>query len=213
MQAKAARTRQIVEVLGSIGTMAYARLDRCSKVAEEWAAESMAGVAMRRSRRASACRRGSTPSGCRNGSARRRNFWTPSASCFPARRRADPKVLEGRYAARSRRTGGPCLVRTCRDLYSRSRCRSRPNLGNVLDWEHLPALHEMHSDHVRLVETGSWGWRVELTKAAGQRAAMEQRVDWVNARYCARTFAGNGAGAEIWTLLEAARTAANGSLM
>ena len=32
---------------------------------------------------------------------------------------------------------------------------------------------------------------------------MEQRVDWVNARYCARTFAGNGAGAEIWTLLEA----------
>jgi hypothetical protein len=58
-------------------------------------------------------------------------------------------------------------------------------------------------DHVRLVETGGWGWRVELTKAAGRRMAMEQRVDRVNARYCARTFAGNGAGAEIWTLLEA----------
>ena len=142
MQAKAARTRQIVEVLGSIGTMAYARLDRCSKVAEEWAAESMAGVAMPRSRRASACRRGSAPSGCRNGGAQRRNCWTPSASCFPARNRADPKVLEGRYAARSRRTGGPCLARTCRDLYSRSRGRGRPNLGNVLDWEHLPALYE-----------------------------------------------------------------------
>ena len=60
-----------------------------------------------------------------------------------------------------------------------------------------------HFDHVRLVETGGWGWRVELTKAAGRRMAMEQRVDRVNARYCARTFAGNGAGAEIWTLLEA----------
>ena len=33
--------------------------------------------------------------------------------------------------------------------------------------------------------------------------AMELRVDRVNARYCARTFAGNGAGAEIWSLLEA----------
>lgn len=142
MQAKAARTHQIVEVLGSLGTTAYARLDRCSKVAEEWAAESMAGVAMRRSRRASACRRGSTPSGCRNGSAQRRNFWTPSASCFPARSRADPKVWRVAMPLGSRRTGGPCLPRTCRDLYSRSRCRSRPNLGNVLDWEHLPALYE-----------------------------------------------------------------------
>ena len=135
-------SNRLADTSGSLGTTAYARLDRCSKVGEEWAAESMAGVAMRRSRRASACRRGSTPSECRNGGAQKRNFWTPSASCFPARSRADPKGLEGRYADRSRRTGGPCLARTCRDLYCRSRCRGRPNLGKVLDWQHLPALHE-----------------------------------------------------------------------
>ena len=111
-----------------------------------------------------------------------------------ARRRADagtpapkgeisglhPRAVFPREAALTRRFGGslcrsvapkwgPCLARTCRDRYSRSRCRGRPNLGNVLDWEHLPALHEMHFDHVRLVETGSWGWRVELTKAPGRR--------------------------------------------
>jgi nitrite reductase/ring-hydroxylating ferredoxin subunit len=77
---------------------------------------------------------------------------------------------------------------------------------NVLDWEHLPALHEVYFDHVRLVETGNWGWRVELTKtpgSAGRWMLLELRIDRANARYCARTLAGDGAGAEIWTLLEA----------
>jgi hypothetical protein len=76
-------------------------------------------------------------------------------------------------------------------------------LGNVLDWEHLPALHEMHFDHVRLVETGSWGWRVELTKAPGRRTGYGAAGRPGERSVCARTFAGNGAGAEIWTLLEA----------
>jgi nitrite reductase/ring-hydroxylating ferredoxin subunit len=77
---------------------------------------------------------------------------------------------------------------------------------NVLDWEHLPALHEMYFDHIRLVETGSWGWRVELTRTPGtlgRRMLLELRIDRANARYCVRTLAGDGTGTEIWTLLEA----------
>jgi len=34
---------------------------------------------------------------------------------------------------------------------------------NVLDWEHLPALHEIYFDAAVL----RWGWRVELTKTLG----------------------------------------------
>jgi nitrite reductase/ring-hydroxylating ferredoxin subunit len=77
---------------------------------------------------------------------------------------------------------------------------------NVLDWEHLPALHEMYFDHIRLVETGSWGWRVELTRTPGtlgRRMLLELRIDRANARYRVRTLAGDGTGTEIWTLLEA----------
>src|SRR5271167_488471 len=77
---------------------------------------------------------------------------------------------------------------------------------NVLDWEHLPALHEMYFDQVRLVEAGNWGWRVELTMTpglAGRRMLLELRIDRANARYCVRTLAGEGAGTEIWTLLQA----------
>jgi nitrite reductase/ring-hydroxylating ferredoxin subunit len=77
---------------------------------------------------------------------------------------------------------------------------------NLLDWEHLPALHEIFFDDVALLEIGSWGWRVELTKTpgtAGRRMVVELRIDRANARYCARTLAGDGAGTEIWTLLEA----------
>jgi hypothetical protein len=76
----------------------------------------------------------------------------------------------------------------------------------VLDWEHLPALHEIYFNHVRLIEIGSWGWRVELTRrreTAGRRMVSELRLDRANARYCIRTFAGTGARTEIWTMLEA----------
>jgi nitrite reductase/ring-hydroxylating ferredoxin subunit len=77
---------------------------------------------------------------------------------------------------------------------------------NVLDWQHLPALHEIYFNHVALLESGKWGWRVELLKtprAAGRRMVVELRIDRANARYCVRTLAGDGAGTEIWTLLEA----------
>jgi nitrite reductase/ring-hydroxylating ferredoxin subunit len=76
---------------------------------------------------------------------------------------------------------------------------------NVLDWEHLPALHELYFNHVALIEIGSWGWRVELTKAgtADRRMLLELQIDRVKARYRVQTLAGDGAGTVIWTLLEA----------
>jgi nitrite reductase/ring-hydroxylating ferredoxin subunit len=77
---------------------------------------------------------------------------------------------------------------------------------NVLDWEHLPTLHEIYFNQVALVEIGNWGWRVELTKTpgtAGRRMLLELQIDRVKARYRVRTLAGDGVGTEIWTLLEA----------
>jgi hypothetical protein len=51
---------------------------------------------------------------------------------------------------------------------------------NVLDWEHLPALHDIYFSHLALVDSGSWGWRVELTRTPGtpdRRMLLELRVD------------------------------------
>src|SRR5438105_1118485 len=76
---------------------------------------------------------------------------------------------------------------------------------NVLDWEHLPALHEIYFNRVALIDSGSWGWRVELTKAPGtadRRMLLELQIDRAKARYRVRILAGDGMGTEIWTLLE-----------
>src|SRR5437016_12461227 len=75
---------------------------------------------------------------------------------------------------------------------------------NVLDWEHLPALHDIYFNHVAPIEIGSWGWRVELTKSgtADRRMLLELRIDRAKARYRVRTLAGEGTGTEIWTLLK-----------
>jgi nitrite reductase/ring-hydroxylating ferredoxin subunit len=76
---------------------------------------------------------------------------------------------------------------------------------NVLDWEHLPALHEIYFNHVALIEIGSWGWRVELTKTPGtadRRMLLELQIDRAKARYRVRILAGDGVGTEIWTLLD-----------
>jgi hypothetical protein len=52
---------------------------------------SMGAVAMRPSRRDTGCGRGSTPSGGWSLHARRPNISAQSASCFPAKNRADPE--------------------------------------------------------------------------------------------------------------------------
>ena len=92
-----------------------------------------------------------------------------------------------------------------RDLPSGGPYRDERIWENVLDWEHLPALHDVYFNHVVLIEIGSWGWRVELTKAgtADRRMFLELRIDRAKARYRVRTLAGEGTGTEIWTLLDA----------
>jgi hypothetical protein len=57
---------------------------------------------------------------------------------------------------------------------------------NVFDWEHLPVLHSLHFNHVELIQIGSWGWRVELTKTLGtpdRRMILELCADRAKARY------------------------------
>jgi nitrite reductase/ring-hydroxylating ferredoxin subunit len=76
---------------------------------------------------------------------------------------------------------------------------------NVFDWEHLPVLHEIYFNTVELLEIGDWGWRVALTKKPGtpdRRMVLELRADRPNARYRVQTLAGDGAGSEIWTLMQ-----------
>jgi hypothetical protein len=76
---------------------------------------------------------------------------------------------------------------------------------NMLDWEHLPALHEIYFNHVALIEIDSSGWRVEVTKrsgAADRRMLLELQIDRARARDRVQTLAGDGAGTAIWTLLE-----------
>ena len=73
---------------------------------------------------------------------------------------------------------------------------------NVFDWLHLPVPHLTDIDHVELVESGVAGWRVKLIGQSGRPLEMELRIDKAKARYRVRTLAGDGAGTEIWTLLE-----------
>jgi nitrite reductase/ring-hydroxylating ferredoxin subunit len=69
---------------------------------------------------------------------------------------------------------------------------------NVLDWEHLPYLHETSFDYVELEVAGDWGWRtwsnaehtdhVELSLANGDS-------------YVARSYVAGKQVSEIWTTL------------
>jgi len=66
-------------------------------------------------------------------------------------------------------------------------------------------LHRDYFDHVELLEIGSWGWRLELTKQPGtpdRCILLELRIDRASACYRVRTLAGDGAGTEIWTFME-----------
>jgi hypothetical protein len=153
---------------------------------------------MRRSRRVFACRRGSMPSERPSGGAQKRNFWARSESCFS--RKTTPMTIE-----RATLEVPPSLALGA--TYSREVSVGIERIWeNVLDWEHLPTLHDIFFDKVALIEIGSWGWRVELTKTpgtAGRRMVVELWIDRANGRYCVRTLAGDGIGTEIWTLLEA----------
>ena len=78
---------------------------------------------------------------------------------------------------------------------------------NVLDWEHLPWLHDSSFLDAEVIEAGQWGWRAKLgiPPAKGKRREIELEllIDDSGDRYVSRTTRGQGAGTEIWTTLEA----------
>jgi nitrite reductase/ring-hydroxylating ferredoxin subunit len=85
---------------------------------------------------------------------------------------------------------------------------------NVLDWEHLPWLHDSSFLDARVKEAGDWGWRATLgvpTAGDGRREMdLELLIQEPGDRYVSRTTRGQGAGSEIWTALEAQGPARTG---
>lgn len=73
---------------------------------------------------------------------------------------------------------------------------------NVLDWEHLPHLHNSSFSSLELEEAGQWGWRARtkgVPEDTSQETLIELVVDRPNSRYVSRTLAGGLPGMEIWT--------------
>ncbi len=75
---------------------------------------------------------------------------------------------------------------------------------NVRDWEHLPWLHNGSFLALEHIDSGDWGWRVELTLASSdsRTISLELIIDAPRSRYVSRTIAGSGTGSEIWTTVE-----------
>jgi len=75
---------------------------------------------------------------------------------------------------------------------------------NVMDWEHLPALHRQSFLGVELLAMtpDTWRGRVTLPPTGAPRAiVIEVSLDRPNLRYWSRTVEGRGAGTEILTRL------------
>lgn len=73
---------------------------------------------------------------------------------------------------------------------------------NVLDWEHLPHLHDSSFSSLELEEAGQWGWRARtngVPEETSPETLIELVVDRPNSRYVSRTLAGGLPGMEIWT--------------
>jgi nitrite reductase/ring-hydroxylating ferredoxin subunit len=70
---------------------------------------------------------------------------------------------------------------------------------NVLDWEHLPHLHDASFNFSELDEAGDWGWR------CWSDAAHEGHIELCVAadNYVARTYSDGQQFSEIWTALRA----------
>jgi len=81
--------------------------------------------------------------------------------------------------------------------------RIRANLArvweNVLDWEHLPHLHDGSFSYCELDEAGPWGWRT--WSDADHAGHIELVVD--KECYVARSYVGGQQFSEIWTSLAA----------
>ena len=68
---------------------------------------------------------------------------------------------------------------------------------NVLDWEHLPHLHDSSFKYCELDEAGRWGWRV--WSDPDHSGHFELAVD--TDRYVVRAYIGGQQFSEIWTFL------------
>lgn len=68
---------------------------------------------------------------------------------------------------------------------------------NVFDWEHLAHLHDGSFSDCALVDSGAWGWQVDLTARGGAPQRIELRADRAAGRYVSTTLGGSGKGTEI----------------
>lgn len=88
-----------------------------------------------------------------------------------------------------------CLAGTYRRTVAASVARIREN---VLDWEHLPALHASSFAACELVDADAAGWRIRITNAGSatpQILKLDMAAD--TSRYRVTTEAGPGATSEI----------------
>jgi len=70
---------------------------------------------------------------------------------------------------------------------------------NVLDWEHLPCLHNTSFNYVRLDEAAEWGWRIFSNTEGTDH--VELCVDKKKSQYVARSYGNGHQFSEIWTKL------------
>ena len=70
---------------------------------------------------------------------------------------------------------------------------------NVLDWEHLPWLHDSSFDYVSLDTAGEWGWRTWSNPE--QTEHVELCVNRDESEYVARSYRQGEQVSEIWTCL------------
>lgn len=72
---------------------------------------------------------------------------------------------------------------------------------NVLDWEHLPWLHDTSFDYVSLDVAGEWGWRTWSN--SDRTDHVELCVNRGESEYVARSYKQGKQISEIWTRLSA----------
>lgn len=70
---------------------------------------------------------------------------------------------------------------------------------NVLDWEHLPALHARDFRSIRCLRADGHGWHAQVGVASGAEIVVELALEPDGRSYHSRTLAGPGAGTDIWT--------------
>lgn len=73
---------------------------------------------------------------------------------------------------------------------------------NVFDWEHLAHLHDGSFSDCVLVDSGPWGWCVDLTTWGSTPQRVELLADRAAGRYVSTTIEGSTKGTEIRVALE-----------